>query len=191
MVTLHATGDLAAARTIARAATVDAHRGPSYAVRARAHAVHAEISARAGQTREAAAALDRAWRTVEQLAVDDPHGGFNADRLSGFDGLCALHAGDADRAHESLGRSVSALPLSRDAVQRGIVSTDLALARLRLGDPAACVELLHDAIDITAATGGRVAAQRIRLARRDLRPWRSEDFVAELDDHLHDTLIGR
>lgn len=191
MVTLHATDDLEAARTIARAATVDAHRGASYAIRARAHAVHAEICARAGQPNEAATALERAWKTVEQLTVDDPHGGFNADRLNGFDGLCALHAGDAGHAHDSLDRSVATLRLSRDAVQRGIVSSDLALARLRLGDPAACVDLLHEAVDITAATGGRVAAQRIRLARRDLRPWRTEDFLAELDDHIHDTLIGR
>lgn len=191
MVTLHATNNLEASRTIARAATVDAHRGSSYAIRARAHAIHAEICARAGQASEAAVALDRAWKTVEQLTVDDPHGGFNADRLNGFDGLCALHAGNAGHAHDSLDRSVSALGLSRDAVQRGIVSTDLALARLRLGDPVACVDLLHEAVDITAATGGRVAAQRIRLARRDLRPWRTEDFLAELDDHIHDTLIGR
>ncbi|KAA9157960.1 hypothetical protein FPZ12_024055 [Amycolatopsis acidicola] len=191
MVTLHATDDLEAARAIARAATVDAHRGSSYAIRARAHAVHAEICARASQPDSAAAALNRAWKTVEQLTIDDPHGGFNADRLNGFDGLCALHAGDARHAHDSLDRSISTLRSSRDAVQRGIVSTDLALARLRLGDPAACVDLLHQAVDITATTGGRVAAQRIKLARRDLRPWRTEDFLAELDDHIHDTLIGR
>lgn len=191
MVTLHATDDLEAARTIAHAATVDAHRGPSYAIRARAHAVHAEICARAGQAGKAAVALDRAWKTAEQLSIDDPHGGFTADRLDGFDGLCALHAGDASRAHDRLDRSISELRFSRDAVQCGIVGTDLALARLRLGDPAACVALLHEAVDITAATGGRVAAQRIRLARRGLRPWRNEDFVTDLDDHLHDSLIGR
>src|SRR5205814_10255689 len=69
MVTLHATDDLETARTIARAATVDAHPASSYAIRARAHAVHAEICARAGQANEAAAALDRAWKTVEQLTV--------------------------------------------------------------------------------------------------------------------------
>jgi hypothetical protein len=50
---------------------------------------------------------------------------------------------------------------------------------------------MHEAVDITATTGGRVAAQRIRLVRRDLRPWRGEEFLAELDDHIHDTLIGR
>ncbi|WNV83044.1 hypothetical protein [Umezawaea sp. Da 62-37] len=191
MVTLHATGDLEAARVIARAATIDAHRGSSYAVRARAHAVHAEICARAGQASDAAVALDRAWKTVEQLSVDDPHSGFTADHLNGFDGLCALHAGDAGHAHDSLDRSASALRLSRDSVQRGIVSTDLALARLRLGDPAACVDLLHEAVDLASVTGGRVAAQRIRLTRHDLRPWRAESFLAELDDHIHDTLIGR
>lgn len=191
MVTLHATGDPEAARAIAHAATLDAHRGPSCAIRARAHAVHAEICARAGQPDEAATALERAWKTVEQLTADDPYSGFTAARLNGFEGLCALHAGDASHAHESLNRSVNSLRQPQDAVQRGIVSTDLALARLRLGDPAACAELLHSAVDIAAATGGRVAAQRIRLARRDLRPWRTEDFMADLNDHIHDTLIGR
>ncbi|WP_218177743.1 hypothetical protein [Amycolatopsis australiensis] len=191
MVILHATDDLEAAGTMAHAATFDAHRGSSYAIRARAHAVHAEICARAGHADKAAAALDRAWKTAEQVSIDDPHSGFTTDRLDGFDGLCALHAGDASHAHDRLDRSMSALRFSRDAVQRGIVSTDLALARLRLGDPAACVDLLHEAVDITAATGGRVAAKRIRLARRELRPWRNEDFLADLDDHIHDSLIGR
>jgi transcriptional regulator with XRE-family HTH domain len=191
MVMLHATGDHRLAREIARAATVDAHRGSSYAVRARAHAVHAEINARAGQPKEAAEAIGRAWTTVEQLSVDDPHRGFDGERLRGFDGLCALHAGDAGHAHGCLERSLDSLRTSRDAVQRGIVTSDLALARLKLGDPQACAADLHDAIDVASATGGRVATQRVRLVRQALRPWRTEDFVAELDDHLHDTLIGR
>ncbi len=191
MVTLHATGDHQLAREIARAATVDAHRGSSYAVRARAHAVHAEINARAGQAKEAAEAIGRAWTTVDQLSLDDPHQGFDGERLRGFAGLCALHAGDADQAHGSLERSLESLRTSRDAVQSGIVTSDLALARLKLGDPRACAADLHDAIDVASATGGRVATQRVRLVRQALRPWRAEDFVADLDDHLHDALIGR
>jgi hypothetical protein len=190
MVTLHATQDLDAARTIARAATVDAHRGASHSVRARAHAVHAEICARAGHAADASAALDRAWKTVDQMTVDDPYHAFSGDQLNGFDGICALHAGDAGRAHDRLINSLGALRESRDAVQRGIVSTDLALARLRLGDVVACVDLLHQAVDTTASTGGRVSAQRIRSVRRVLRPWRAESFMAELDDHMHDTLLG-
>jgi hypothetical protein len=191
MVTLHGTDDLDAARKLARAATVDAHRGSSYAARARAHAVHAEVCARAGQSSEAVAALDRARKTVSQLAVDDPHGGFTADHLDGFEGLCALYAGDAERAHDRLDRSVRSLSQPREAVQRGIVSTDLALARLRLGDPAACVDLLHEAVDITAATGGRVSTKRVWQARRALRSLRTEAFLSELDDHIHDSLLGR
>ncbi len=99
--------------------------------------------------------------------------------------------GDPGHAHASLERSILELRQPNDTVQRGIVSTDLALARLRLGDPFACVQLLHEAVEIAASTGGRVAGQRIRLVRRDLRPWRAEDFMADLDDHLHDTLLGR
>ncbi|MFC0115375.1 hypothetical protein [Kibdelosporangium aridum] len=188
MVTLHATDDPEAATQIARSATVDAHRGTSYAARARAHAVHAEVCARAGQAVAAGEALDRAWKTVAQ---EQGHG-FNTYRLNGFDGLCALYTGDARRAQDKLDHCLAALRgSSRDAVQRGIVGTDLARARLRLGDPTGCADLLHETIDITATVGGRVAVQRIRQVRRELKPWRNEDFVAELDDHIHDRLIGR
>ncbi|XVS65506.1 hypothetical protein ACQPYE_05440 [Actinosynnema sp. CA-299493] len=191
MVTLHATNDLAAALALARAATHDAHRGSSHAIRARAHAVHAEVQARAGNATAAAAALDRAWKTVEQLSTDDPFAAFNADRVSGFEGLCALYSGQPRHADDLLTRSLTSLTGPRDAVQRGIGATDLALARLGIGDVTACVAYLHEAVDITAKTGGRVPAQRIRRARSHLRPWRAEAFIVELDDHIHDTLIGR
>lgn len=191
MVTLHATNNLTTALALALAATHDAHRGSSHAIRARAHAVHAEVQARAGNPTAAVTALDRARKTVEQLSADDPFAAFDADRVSGFEGLCALYNGRAHQADNLLTRSLTSLTGPRDAVQRGIGATDLALARLSLGDTAACVALLHEAVDITADTGGRVPAQRIRHARRHLRPWRTEAFVAELDDHIHDTLVGR
>ncbi|WHT22550.1 hypothetical protein N8J89_16250 [Crossiella sp. CA-258035] len=190
MVTLYATGDVKAAGEIARAAVADAHASTSVAVRARAHAVHAELCARAGHGDAAKAALERAWTTIGQPQVEVPAHGFNADRLNGFDGLCALHAGDAGHAHERLTSSLARLTQPRDAVQRGIVTADLSLARLRLGEPAACAELLHDSVDIAARTGGRVAALRVRHVRAALRPWRSEPFVLALDDHIHDQLIG-
>ncbi|MGW0538470.1 hypothetical protein [Streptomyces sp. NPDC003032] len=68
------------------------------------------------------------------------------------------------------------------------MSTDRALARIRLADPRSAVELLHDCVDAAAETGGRVASIRLRRARHDLRPWRREGFVAELDDHLVESL---
>lgn len=191
MVALHATNDPHSAYSIAKAAVRDAHEGTSYRARARAHAVYAEVCARAGQHREANVALERAWQTADQLSQGEPDNPFNGDRLNGFEGICALHNGNASLAHDRLSRSLARLDKPRDAVQRGIVGTDLAVARLRLGDPQACASLLHRAVDVTATTGGRVSAQRIRQARRELRPWRTEAFVANLDDHIHDTLIGR
>lgn len=191
MVSLHAANDPNIAYGIARAAVLDAHQGSAYRIRARAHAVYAEVCARTGQHRESRTALDRAWQTADQVGQQGPDSAFDGDRLNGFEGICALHTGEVSRAHDRLSRSVAALDLPRDAVQRGIVSTDLAVATLRLGDARACTVLLHKAVDITAQTGGRVSAQRIRQARRELRPWRTETFVVDLDDHINDTLIGR
>ena len=67
-------------------------------------------------------------------------------------------------------------------------ATDQAAARIRLEDPQAAAALLHKCVDAAASTGGRVPTIRLRRARRDLRPWRREDFVADLDDHMLDTL---
>ncbi|RJQ76265.1 hypothetical protein D5S17_18540 [Pseudonocardiaceae bacterium YIM PH 21723] len=190
MVTLHANGQVEQARDIARAATVDAHQGDSYAIRARAHAVHAEVCARTGQSGQASIALERAWKSAEQATVGDPHRSFSPDHLSGFEGLCALYSGDAERADERLQGAVNNLSAPREAVERGIVTADLALARLSLGEPAACVELAHQVVDLAGHTTGRVPAQRLSDLRRTLRPWRTEPFVMELEDHIHDTLIG-
>ncbi|MEV5544201.1 hypothetical protein AB0L13_46165 [Saccharopolyspora shandongensis] len=186
MVTLHATGNLKHAGQLAQAAVTAANANSSYALLGRAHAVHAEVCARAGQARHAYQALELAWTSIDQLPDRTP--GFNAQRLDGFDGLCALHLGNASHAHDRLEQSLTALGAPRDAVQRGIVSSDLALARLRLGDPEACTTLLHEAIDLAATTGGRVPAQRIRHVRTALRQVTN---TAELDDHIHDRLIGR
>jgi hypothetical protein len=89
-----------------------------------------------------------------------------------------------------VGRSAT-LKAPRDQVQRGIIGTDLAIARLRAGDVRSATTLLHDCVDMSAAIGGRVAAQRSARARRELTPWRTESFVAELDDHLYDTFLAK
>ncbi|MFD0393774.1 hypothetical protein ACFQ3Z_20790 [Streptomyces nogalater] len=73
-------------------------------------------------------------------------------------------------------------------MQRAIVATDQALARIRLDEPESAAELLHGCIDAASATGGRVASIRLRRARSNLRPWRREDWFADLDDHLIDAL---
>lgn len=189
MVSLHSTGNLDRARALAQSAAADA--GDSASHRARAEAVHAEVDARAGHAYRARAALDTAWNAVARLPPAERPTGFNADRLDGFDGLCSLHLTDARRAHDLLERSLTTLTGSRDSVQRGIVTTDLAMARLQLNDPVACGQLLHDAVELATTTGGRVPAQRIGQARGALRRSGAQQVVAELDDHLHEQLLGR
>ncbi|MFI6683384.1 hypothetical protein [Streptomyces sp. NPDC050485] len=61
LTTLYSTQGLDGARTLVEAAVRDARNGASVVVRARAHALHAEIAARAGEERQAQAALGLAW----------------------------------------------------------------------------------------------------------------------------------
>ncbi|MEU6825558.1 hypothetical protein ABZ921_33515 [Streptomyces atriruber] len=189
LVTLYSTPGIAPARTLVDAAVRDAQAGTSVTVRARAHALQAEIAARAGAERHAKAALSLARYDIERQHGDDSStSSFSSAHLRGFEGLCELYVGNPATAHDFFARSAHALSAPRERVQRSIVSTDQALARIKLDEPQAAAELLHECVDAASATGGRVAAIRLRRARRELRPWRDENFVADLDDHLIDSL---
>ncbi|MGW1433380.1 hypothetical protein ACWD6K_32770 [Streptomyces sp. NPDC002431] len=189
LVTLYSSPDLADARALVDRAVRAARTGDSVRVRARAHALQAEIAARAGLERQAQAALGLAWYDVEDQDDGDPSGSsFSAGHLRGFEGVCELYVGDPARAHDRFADAAAALVAPREQVQRAIVTTDQALARIRMGEPQSAAELLHECVLAAATTGGRVPAIRLRRARAELRPWRREDFVADLDDHLMDVL---
>ncbi|MBV7245138.1 hypothetical protein [Streptomyces sp. MW-W600-10] len=189
LVTLYSSPHLADAQRLVDQAVRAAGSGDSVQVRARAHALQAEIAARAGAERQAQAALGLAWYDIEGLRGDDPSGStFSAGHLRGFEGVCQLYVGDPSVAHDRFADSAATLTAPREQVQRAIVRTDQALARIRMGDPRSAAELLHECVLAAVATGGRVPAIRLRRARVELRPWRREDFVADLDDHLMDVL---
>ncbi|BBB00562.1 hypothetical protein RVR_10561 [Actinacidiphila reveromycinica] len=189
LTTMYATHDLAAARVLADRAVRAAQRGESILVRARAHALQAEMLARAGQARQVDTALRLAWYDMEANHAGDPAvTSFSAGHLRGFEGVCELHVGDPATAHDRFAHSAAALAAPRELVQRAIVTVDQALARIRMGAPQDAVELLHQSVDAAAATGGRVPALRLRDARQALRPWRQETWVMDLDDHLLDGL---
>jgi hypothetical protein len=190
MVTLYATGNLTRAGAIADEAAREARAGSSARIRARALALQAEMAARASNTRRAFTALHSAWHELDKATGDDvARGAFDAGRLQGFEGLCHLYAGDPAKAERQFAGSAGTLKRPRDAVQRSIVRTDQAVARIRLGAPEAAADLLHECIDASASTRGRVPAQRIHEARSALSPWRGERFVAELDEHLNTSMI--
>ncbi|MFG2625326.1 hypothetical protein [Streptomyces sp. NPDC048473] len=108
--------------------------------------------------------------------------------MRGFEGVCQLYVGDPAVAHDQFAALAGALRAPRQKVQRIIVTTDQALARIQLGEPRAAADLLHECVTAASATGGRVPLIRLRRARQELRPWRRENFVADLDDHLMEAL---
>jgi hypothetical protein len=188
LVTLYSTPGLGPAKRLVDAAVRDAQAGESVTIRARAHALQAEIAARAGEEKRAKAALALAWYDLGSNRAGDPAGrSFTPDHLRGFEGVTSLYVGDPAQAHDYFARSAAALRAPRERVQHAIVATDQALARVRLNEPQAAAELLHECIDAATATGGRVASIRLRRARADLRPWRRENWFADLDDHLIDS----
>ncbi|MBB4794943.1 hypothetical protein [Streptomyces nodosus] len=189
LVTLYSTEGLDGARRLVDQAVRTAQTGESVLVRARAHALQAELAARCGHDRQAQTALGLAWYDMDSDHTDDPAPmSFSPSHLRGFEGVCELYVGDPRAAHDRFARSAAALTTPRERVQRAIITTDQALARIRLGEPQAAAELLHDCVAAASSTGGRVPALRLRQARRELRPWRREDWVAHLDDHLTDAL---
>lgn len=189
LVTLYSTPGIEAAQQLVGAAVRDARASESVTVRARAHALQAEIAARAGAERNARAALALAWYDMDSDRDGDPAStSFSAAHLRGFEGVTSLYVGGPAQAHDYFARSAGALQAPREQVQRAIVATDQALARIRLDEPESAAELLHGCINAASATGGRVASIRLRRARSDLRPWRREDWFADLDDHLIESL---
>ncbi len=196
MVTYYATGSVDRARRLADAAVRDARRGDSILMRARAHALRAEMAARSEPVRhrQAQAALHMARHDLDGDTVGDPMADvFSHGRLRGFEGVCGIFLGEAEAAGQQLAASAATLTQSRKSVQRAIVLTDRALARLYaddVGGPVAAVEQLHECVDLTARVRGQVPAQRLRHVRLELRPWRHEGFVSDLDDHIHGTMIG-
>lgn len=189
LVTLYSTQGLDEARHLVDQAVRAARSGESTLVRARAHALQAEVAARSGQERQTRAALGLAWYDIEADHTGDPApASFSPGHLRGFEGVCELYVGDPSAAHDRFAQSAEVLSEPREQVQRAIVTTDQALARIRLGDPRAAADLLHKCVAAAATTGGRVPALRLRKARQELRPWRREEWVADLDDHLMDVL---
>ncbi|WP_199818702.1 hypothetical protein [Streptomyces leeuwenhoekii] len=189
LVTLYSTPGLDGAQQLVDAAVRDARAGGSVTVRARAHALQAEIAARRGAAKHAKAALALAWYDMDADRDGDPAGtSFSTAHLRGFEGVTSLYVGDPGEAHDYFAGSAAELRAPRERVQRAIVATDQALARIRLDEPESAADLLHGCIDAASSTGGRVASIRLRRARRELRPWRREDWFADLDDHLIDSL---
>jgi transcriptional regulator with XRE-family HTH domain len=191
MVTLYGTGNLNKAIAVATQATEQSLAGSSYSVRARAFAVRAEMAARAGDRLASLRTLhlSRAHQALNHEG-DPTEGSFSQARLRGFEGICHVRLGLVSDGEQELQQAATDLDETRDSVQKSIIMADLALARLRNGDPEAASETLRQSIDLVATTRGRVGTQRIYHVRRELDRWHREPFVTELDRHLLASLLG-
>jgi transcriptional regulator with XRE-family HTH domain len=192
MVTLYGTGDLNKAIAVATQATERSLAGSSYAVRARAFAVRAEMAARAGDRLTSLRTLRLSRAHLDLNHETDPtEGSFSQARLRGFEGICHVRLGLVSDGDQELQQAAAGLDETRDSVQKSIIMADLALARIRTGDPEAASETLRQSIDLVATTRGRVGTQRIYHVRRELDRWHGEPFIAELDRHLLASLLGQ
>jgi len=128
---------------------------------------------------------DMARTIIDAAVADAKHGSDHRVRAR-------AHALEAEEAARS-GRDRDAAAALRlawfDVESAGSADGAFDADRLR-GFERSATTLLHDCVETIAVTGGRVAAQRIRRARRELAPWRTESFVAELDDHIYDALLA-
>ncbi|MFG2681495.1 hypothetical protein [Streptomyces sp. NPDC048392] len=94
LVTMYSTDSIDAARRLVDAVVRTERTGESTLMRARAHALPAEIAARAGQGRQAETVLGLAWYDREATHTDAPAPtSFPAGHLLGFEGMCELYVG--------------------------------------------------------------------------------------------------
>jgi hypothetical protein len=196
MIVLHGARDVGAALAFAEHACVYAAHSSSRIVRARAHAILAEMCAAAGDPRRSDRELGLASFHVDGATGDDPaigffnesrHGGVNGLRahMHGFEGACQIRLGRWERAESALERAAAGLPVSGADRQKSIILADSALTSLQLGDPSAAADLLGKSIGLVARVGGAVPTQRIHQVRAQLDPVKHKALVGTLDERLH------
>jgi hypothetical protein len=132
-------------------------------------------------------ACDRALGAAEnhfsRLAPDDPAGPlFCPSQYSRLAGCCWLFLGEPAKAEDLLHQTRRILRERKKAT--AIVLGNLARAALRQGHLDAAADHLHEAIDVVESTRGGGGLNVVFTAARELRPWRDEPLVQDLDDHL-------
>jgi hypothetical protein len=195
MITLHGSHDAAMALGLAERACARAAHGSSRIVRARSHAVLAEMAAATGDGRRSERELGLAKFHVDGDGHDPAmpffnetrNGGLDAMRahIHGYDGACHIRLKRWQRAQRVLLRAASGLPHVGADRQRAIILADLALTHAKLGDMLTSALLLGESITLTATVGGAVPTRRIYQVRREFDPSRHGTLLRELNDQLH------
>jgi len=195
MITLHGRHDVEVALGLAERACARAANGSSRIVRARSHAILAEMAAASGDQRRSERELGLAKFHVGAEGDDPAMSFFSETRnagvegmrahIHGYDGACQIQLGRWRLAQRRLADAAGGLPEAGADRQRAIVLADLALTHAKLGDMPTAAFLLSQAIALTATVGGTVPTRRVYQVRREFDPSRHGALLRELNDQLH------
>jgi tetratricopeptide (TPR) repeat protein len=136
-----------------------------------------------GDRRGCETALGAAEAHLHAMRVaDSAHALLSSDRLGRIQGSCYLALGDSAKAGsilESTARSLQGRHKSK-----AIVLGNLALAHVRQRDVEQAAIVLHRAIDLLEVSRGGGGLNVVSAAVRELRPWRNEQVVQDVNERL-------
>jgi hypothetical protein len=128
-------------------------------------------------------ALGKAEEYFARIAPDDPAGVLFAPSHHGrLAGSCFLFLGKPDKAEPILDATRQILKDQKKST--AIVLGNLALAGIRQRNVDAAVVRLHEAIDVVEVSRGGGGLNVVFTAARELKPWRNERVVQEVNDRL-------
>ena len=136
-----------------------------------------------GDPRSCDDALGKAETHFADITSEDPAAVLFCPSQHGrLSGSCWLHLNKPDKAEVLLDQTWKILHKRKKAT--AIVLGNLALASIRQRniDTAAC--RLHQAIDVVEQTRGGGGLNVVFTAARELRPWRNEPIVQDVNDRL-------
>jgi hypothetical protein len=176
--------DMRTGLELAKKASAHAEDGSSHVVAGWSLAFTAEAHALLGEERKAKLTLDRADFHLSKAEPDDPmFGVFARDQLGGFVGACHLHLDDPRSAQLTLQECVKRLGAGKEK-HKSVILGDVSTALVLQSEPEQASAVLHQAIDLVELTGSAAGKRRVFTAGRQLRPWRDQPFVQEVQDRL-------
>lgn len=143
----------------------------------------AESYAMTNEPRGCERALAEADRQLDRVSADDAAAAhYSIDEFNRLAGSCYLFLAHPERAEPILRETVSALGGESKSQAIALGNLTLALIRQRkLDEAAATMHRTLDAVELTRGGGG---FNVVFAAGQELRDWRGETWVQEIDDRL-------
>jgi len=147
-----------------------------------------EAYAMLGDEHACVEALGLAEDHFARIAPDDPAGVlFSPTQHGRLAGSCFLFLGKPEKAEPILDATREILKDQKKST--AIVLGNLALAGVRQRNVDTAVIRLHEAIDVVEQNRGGGGLNVVFTAARELRPWRNERAVQEVNDRLLGLMI--